>query len=160
MKDLIERANDLSPCYHESSLSSNIDAEKWIYDACKEITALREELSLWKEINRDELAETFRLMEALGVVEEVESGTSCMDAMLGKIAALREALRLAGKELHGWRNAYETLRSVKMSLYVGNKAITLGESLAMRVPVESMRTTNANPLAAAAVREANEKEQA
>lgn len=144
-----------------------------IDDLLADNAALREELSLWKEINRDELAETFRLMEALGVVEEVESGTSCMDAMLGKIAALREAVRVLAKsitDVRGTADWPELTHSMRQGLGCGledrdiydrYQAAEYGYEDALDRCSEFIKNAtadvDANQLAAAAVREAKEQ---
>lgn len=49
----------------------------------------------WEQIHRDEMAETFKLIEALEVTKAIEEGTSSMDAMLNRI----EELKTENKEL-------------------------------------------------------------
>jgi len=61
-------------------------------EAAREIVKLTEDNEAWRQISKDELAETFKIIEALGVEKEIESGTSSMDAMLGKIKQMRDAL--------------------------------------------------------------------
>lgn len=77
-------------------------------EAADEIERLRREVQkaaeveeLRKGILADEVAENLRLIEALEVAKEIEAGTACMDAMLGKIKSLREAVRALA------RNVYE-----------------------------------------------------
>ena len=67
-----------------------------------EIEQLRKENERWGEIIKDELAETLKLMEALGVEKEVGSGTGCMDAMLAKITQLRADLRTLAAKLRAF----------------------------------------------------------
>lgn len=61
-------------------------------EAATEIVRLTEDNEAWRQISKDELAETFKLIEALGVEKEIESGTSSMAAMLGKIKRMQDAL--------------------------------------------------------------------
>lgn len=65
-------------------------------DAIRVIKELREENAAWRQTMKDELAETFRLIEALDVAKDIEGGMSSMDAMLSKIAKLRAAEAAAG----------------------------------------------------------------
>lgn len=62
-------------------------------EAAREIIKLTEDNEAWRQISKDELAETFKLIEALGVEKEIESGTASMAAMLGKIKQMRDALQ-------------------------------------------------------------------
>ena len=60
-----------------------------VEDAAREIVTLTQDNAAWKEAINDELAETFKLIDALGVREEIESGTPAMKAMLAKIEKLK-----------------------------------------------------------------------
>lgn len=52
---------------------------------------LKDKDARWREIVKDELACTFMLIEAMGIVQEVESGRAVQDAMLAWIADAKSA---------------------------------------------------------------------
>lgn len=117
MKTLVERLNELHVAMESERLallavSNNL--QRKLHTSCERVAAIEAEVERWNEIAEDELAETLRLMEALGVVADVKDGRACMDAMLDKIGRIMQenhSLRVALSEA---RSAAEVLAAFSM----------------------------------------------
>lgn len=90
-KDIAERLRERAQI-HRAFDNGHMAVD--LESAADEIERLRAESARWTEIVSEELAETRKLMDAIGVFKEVEGGTAVMDAMLGKIGAMEGAIRV------------------------------------------------------------------
>ena len=50
IEDIIKRSDELEACYHESSMSHNWKAERWIEDACDALKKQAADLARYKRL--------------------------------------------------------------------------------------------------------------